>query len=80
MSVSDDGKGMDETTRDSLRRLLQTGKGDERMNPDDNQSFGLYYVRERLQLRYGDKYRVEVESAIDVGTTISIFIPFEGEQ
>ena len=80
MSVSDDGAGMDEATRDSLRKLLDTGKGSDKLDPDDNQSFGLYYVRERLQLRYGDNYRVDVESAVDVGTTISICIPFEGDE
>ena len=79
MAVSDDGKGMDESTRDSLRKLLQTGQGSGEVNPDDNQSFGLYYVRERLQLRYGDNYRVDVESTVDIGTTISIYIPYEGE-
>ena len=80
MSVSDDGKGMDEATRDSLRKLLQTGDGNRELDPDDNQSFGLYYVRERLQLRYGENYKVDVESAIDEGTTISIYIPFEGDR
>ncbi len=79
MSVTDDGKGMDESTRDSLRKLLQTGQGSGEINPDDNQSFGLYYVRERLQLRYGDNYKVNVEGTIDIGTTISICIPYEGE-
>jgi two-component system sensor histidine kinase YesM len=79
MAVTDDGKGMDENTRDSLRKLLQTGDGEADINPDDNQSFGLYYVRERLQLRYGDNYKVDVQSTIDVGTTISIYIPYEGE-
>ncbi|MCR5669419.1 MAG: sensor histidine kinase [Butyrivibrio sp.] len=79
MSVSDDGRGMDENTRDSLRNLLQTGSGRGDLSPDDNQSFGLYYVRERLQLRYGENYRVDVDSTIDVGTEISICIPFGGE-
>ncbi|WP_035778820.1 sensor histidine kinase [Butyrivibrio sp. MC2013] len=79
MSVEDDGKGMDEQTRDSLRALLRTGAGTESPYVDDNQSFGLYYVRERLQLRYKDNYRVDVESAQDMGTKISIIIPFEGE-
>lgn len=80
MSVSDDGKGMDEATRDSLRKLLQTGDGSSDHDPDDNQSFGLYYVRERLQLRYGESYKVDVESTIDEGTTISIYIPYEGDR
>ncbi len=79
MAVSDDGKGMDEGTRHSLQNLLRTGARKEDIAPDDNQSFGLYYVRERLQLRYADNYRVDVESREDVGTTISIFIPFGGE-
>ncbi len=75
MSVADDGKGMDESTRDSLRDLLKTGERSEEVSADDNQSFGLFYVKERLQQRYGNDYRVEVESTQDIGTRISIYIP-----
>ncbi len=78
MSVADDGKGMDVSTRQSLQSLLDAAVTSGEVPAGDNQSFGLYYVKERLKLRYGDNYRVVVDSAEDVGTTIMIFIPFEG--
>ena len=80
MSVEDDGKGMDENTRDSLRDLLKTGERTDDVKVDDNQSFGLFYVKERLQQRYRDNYSVEVESTQDIGTRISIYIPFFEEE
>ena len=80
MTVEDDGKGMDENTRDSLRDLLKTGERTDDIKVDDNQSFGLFYVKERLQQRYRDSYSVEVESTQDIGTRISIYIPFFEEE
>ena len=80
MSVEDDGKGMDENTRDSLRELLKTGEHTQEIKAEDKESFGLFYVKERLQQRYRDSYKVEVESTEDIGTRISIFIPFFEEE
>ncbi|WP_024866527.1 cache domain-containing sensor histidine kinase [Butyrivibrio sp. FCS014] len=80
MTVEDDGKGMDEHTRDSLRELLKTGTGSTEIKADDKESFGLFYVKERLQQRYHDDYRVEVESTEDIGTRISIYIPYIEEE
>jgi len=80
MSVEDDGKGMDEKTCKELTTLLKSDERSENVTADDNRSFGLFYVKERLRQRYKDKYNVEVESTKDVGTRISIFIPFDEEQ
>ncbi|WP_026510708.1 cache domain-containing sensor histidine kinase [Butyrivibrio sp. LC3010] len=74
MTVEDDGKGMDENTRQYLCELLNAGERPESVSADDNQSFGLFYVKERLQQRYKNGYRVEVSSTLDVGSRISIFI------
>lgn len=71
LSVSDDGKGMDIETTERLRRMLGSGEKKE------GTSFGLFYVKERLSLKYGNAYSVQVESAEDEGTTITIRIPAE---
>ena len=79
MSVEDDGKGMDEETSKELTELLESDQRSESITADDNRSFGLFYVKERLRQRYRDGYSVEVISALGEGTKISLFIPFDEE-
>ena len=67
--VEDDGAGMSEEQLNKLRKMmLSTGKKDE-------ESFGMYYVRERLRLRYGDRYRIDIYSKEEQGTIITIIVP-----
>lgn len=70
LSVSDDGVGMDENKVKELNILLNKQA---RLNK--KQSFGLYYVEERLRLRYGTDFKVTVTSKRGEGTKISIVIP-----
>lgn len=70
LEVQDDGKGMPEEKVAELSRLLN-----EPSSPNENQSFGLFYVKERLRIRYGDQFRVLVESQEGKGTNITILIP-----
>lgn len=74
-TVEDDGSGM---TQDKVNEL------NERLNQPSvlqaSQSFGLFYVKERLRLRYGDRFEVKVVSTLEIGTKVSIVIPFEGGQ
>ncbi|MCR5755063.1 MAG: sensor histidine kinase, partial [Acetatifactor sp.] len=74
LSVADDGKGMSEEKRQELCKLFYSTQ-----KPEEQSSFGLFYVKERLRLRYGVHYEVEVESKEDVGTRITIYIPKEQE-
>ncbi|ROR27513.1 two-component system sensor histidine kinase YesM [Mobilisporobacter senegalensis] len=67
--VEDDGSGMEEKTVEELNRLLN-----QPTKLDDNQSFGLFYIKERLRIRYGDYFSVKVESRINEGTKIIITI------
>ena len=39
------------------------------------QSYGLISVSKRLRLFFGDVYRMEIESELDVGTTVHLYIP-----
>ncbi len=72
LSVSDDGQGMDRQAAEGLRSLLNgTAEAEE------NSGFGLYYIRERLRLRYRDAYTILIESVEQEGTTITIEIPEE---
>lgn len=74
LSVCDDGKGMDEKTRDRICGIL-----DGSIEAEENGSFGLYYVRERLRIKYQDKYSIQVKSEENAGTEVILRIPGGGE-
>lgn len=66
--VEDDGVGIPE---ERLRCIL-----DESDAPKDGtSSIGLINVSRRLQLYYGEKYGVRIESALNSGTRVSITVP-----
>lgn len=62
LTVTDNGVGMDEETANSI--LTKESKG-----------YGICNVNERIMLYYGEAYHLTVESALGVGTTITICIP-----
>lgn len=66
ISVRDDGIGMSERTKTNL---LQPGKR--------GHGIGLYNVHRRLQLYYGEKYGLHIQSKGGEGTEISMRIPME---
>ncbi len=68
--MKDDGRGMGKERAEDLEKLLN-----EPSKPEQNRSFGLFYVKERLRIRYGDNYQVKVHSIENEGTTVVIFIP-----
>ncbi|HWR24563.1 MAG TPA: sensor histidine kinase [Feifaniaceae bacterium] len=69
LTVRDDGAGMDAAQLAALR----AGLGEER----GQQSFGLYYVKERIRLYYGTDYSIAVDSAPEEGTSVTISLPLE---
>lgn len=68
-TVSDNGKGMDETELDILRKNIITKPE----NP--KKSFGLYNVEQRLILKYGKGYGITFESSPGKGTQAIVKIP-----
>ena len=70
--ISDNGVGMDE---DQLNNLMVEEKAQY-----SNQRISRYAIRnvkERLKLRYQDRFVLDISSTIGVGTTITIKIPKE---
>ncbi|MGL1892274.1 MAG: histidine kinase [Spirochaetaceae bacterium] len=70
-SVIDNGSGIDDNTLDLMSKRLNNEI------KQTNGSIGLYNVNKRIKLKYGDKYGVFIKSNIDIGTTVSIFLPNE---
>ena len=69
-TVQDDGAGMPQEKVEELNRRMS-----ERSVLDEKKSFGLFYIRERIQLCYGKGYGVHVESALGEGTRVTITLP-----
>lgn len=61
--IKDNGIGMDEGTKKQL------------LDNDEKKGFGLRNIETRLMLTYNNKSSFEVNSKIDLGTTIEIKIP-----
>ncbi len=68
MICSDDGAGMAPELLEEMQEVL---------NSTTNRSShsGLYNVNRRLQLKYGEEYRIHIESILDKGTTIKVILP-----
>ncbi len=75
LSVEDDGSGMSPKQVEELNTLLNDAS-----NRNSNQSFGLFYIKERLKIRYGNRFYVQVESEKEVGTKVTIRLPKAGNQ
>lgn len=67
--IQDDGIGMDEET---LKKIF---RGDGSL--DAKHGYGIQNINERLQLSYGEVYRLVCESQVGLGTTVTFSIPKE---
>ncbi|WP_167955220.1 sensor histidine kinase [Anaerosporobacter faecicola] len=68
IAVSDNGNGLsEEELSELLTKIHSRGKR--------NSSIGLYNIYQRIQLCYGKEYGLNIESAPDQGTTVSIILP-----
>ncbi len=65
LKVSDNGLGMSPKI---LENLLST-------EPSSTSGVGIKNVNERIQLSFGKKYGIQVESELESGTTVSIWLP-----
>lgn len=69
-TVEDDGAGMTREKVEEITRLLN-----EPNDLEEKKSFGLFYVEERMRIRYGDDFHIRVESQLDEGTRVTIRVP-----
>ena len=64
----DNGYGMDEETLKNIRLLLA-----EEVNESSHS--GLYNIHRRIQLRYGKEYGITINSTLNEGTELRVFLP-----
>jgi two-component system, sensor histidine kinase YesM len=70
--VADDGRGMEPDKLAEVQATLQT----ENVTVVDNAGFGINNVNTRLKLYYGRQYGLKIQSEYQVGTSISLTIPY----
>ncbi|SKA97251.1 HAMP domain-containing protein [Caloramator quimbayensis] len=69
--INDDGAGMDEDKLSNIRQILYSSR-------NNSSHLGIFNVHRRIQLMYGKKYGVEINSEREKGTTVKIMLPVDG--
>ncbi|MBD0378689.1 sensor histidine kinase [Paenibacillus sedimenti] len=72
IEVMDNGCGMDQQT---ISKLLGR-EGASRQRTDGRESLGVQSVLRRIELVYGEPYRLEMISVVDSGTTMRLILPY----
>ncbi|MHA7965831.1 cache domain-containing sensor histidine kinase [Paenibacillus sp. CAU 1782] len=75
LQVIDDGVGMTNQQLEELRKLLNEPPEFVSIGQRSRQSIGIKNVQSRIALYYGIEYGLDVQSAKNEGTTITISIP-----
>ena len=70
LTISDNGIGMKPEELDELRDLISG-----RVVKDDAKGFGIANVEKRLEMLYGARYGMTVESEYTKGTKVTVRIP-----
>ena len=73
--VEDNGIGMKEDELAGLRELIENPKEIDLTPNDSHKGFGMANVEQRLEMHYGEKYGMSVESTYMEGTTVTVRIP-----
>ncbi|MCZ8519414.1 MULTISPECIES: cache domain-containing sensor histidine kinase [Paenibacillus] len=79
--VRDNGQGMDAAKLERLRRQLAAPQAEAAPESDKKgfSSIGLANVYERMRMTFGERFRMEVDSAEGAGTVITMYIPKQEE-
>lgn len=68
IEVEDNGNGMSDKVLEEILKINAV---------NEKNSFALRNVHDRIQLYYGCEYGIKVESAINIGTKVSIILPYQ---
>ena len=69
--VEDNGIGM------TKERLNQVRGGLTTKIEDSNDFYGLYNVNERIRLKFGEEYGLSIDSVLQEGTCVEVWLPWE---
>lgn len=79
IEVEDNGQGMDEKLLDRIRRIFQNEQEISDIGDENRRSIGLQNVARRLYLIYNNRAEIQIQSARQKGTKITLIIPVEGQ-
>ena len=71
IAVEDDGAGM---TEDRIRQVVAQDE------PEHKRHFGLRSVDKRIKLYFGESYGIHIESMVNRGTKVIVYIPKRMEE
>ncbi|WP_162800341.1 sensor histidine kinase [Oceanobacillus zhaokaii] len=78
IGIKDNGKGMSEGVLCELQNnMLHVNLTNQKVNRSSFTGIGLKNVYQRLLLIYGNEFHMEINSQIEKGTEIEIYIPME---
>lgn len=66
--IKDNGAGINKNKLEEISKILKNNK-------NNSNHLGIYNVHRRIQLLYGDKYGVEINSIENIGTEVTITLP-----
>lgn len=72
--ITDNGKGMSEEETEQLRTMLNTP------NQQPQSGIALYNISQRMRLRYGEGYGVQLDSALGIGTQVVLVLPADSPE
>lgn len=77
IKVADNGVGM---TREKIGELQGERSSVARQKEAGHMSIGLQNVDQRIRLRYGEAYAIQIESLIGEGTTVILRFPYQEKE
>ena len=72
--ITDEGAGMDQ---EALLRLRRQITGEEPTHSSSGNGIGLHNVHSRIRRSFGEGYGLKVDSELNVGTTVTITLPYQ---
>ncbi|WP_035723414.1 cache domain-containing sensor histidine kinase [Gracilibacillus boraciitolerans] len=70
IKIQDNGNGMNPETLEYVRKKVSTNR-----MKTDTEGIGLNNIAQRLQLMYGYRYRMQIDSEENTGTNVTIILP-----
>ncbi|MGM0838314.1 MAG: sensor histidine kinase [Bacillota bacterium] len=72
IEIKDNGKGIDRPQLEKIQKRLSNMEG-------SSDSIGLGNVHQRIRMKYGNPYGVEIESTPEISTTVTVILPLLNE-
>lgn len=78
LQIADNGIGIEKENLRELQKSLGTARERLKKEEADKKSgshYGLWNIKRRLSLYYGEEIRLDIKSSVDTGTSVTICIP-----